>query len=142
MSVLAVANAHADSVGDARTAAEGAYNDYYRALRSKPGFTQKDSASLASRILAPAQQHLEKAMAEQTRKTLSERHPAHLLKTPLPAQLPPRKAGMVIKEDAPGAPSYQAPSSGPEHPKTVLDGSHVPRELDFSGPSKSPPASK
>lgn len=134
-------------VGQSRAGLEKAYGDYYKALRSKPGFTQEDSSRLSKQMIAPAQQALQKAIHEQTRSSLSEakKRKTKLFHGDLSGTPPKGGAGAQAKQDAgaPAAPRAQPTPETPTRSQTVLDGSKVPRELEFGGPSKksdTPPA--
>lgn len=137
--------AFADGVGDSRAGLDKAYGDYYKALRSKSGFTQEDSSRLSKQIVTPAQRALQSAIREQTRKTAVE---AKKRRTKLNhgdfAGAPPGAKGT----DESGAPPSEsrattqaAPhATGPSQPKVVLDGSRIPREIEFSGAKKAEPS--
>ena len=135
----------ADGVGDSRAGLDKAYGDYYKALRSKSGFTQEDSSRLSKQIVTPAQRALQSAIREQTRKTAVEAKKRRtklntgILRVRLPGLKAPTKAERLLSESR--ATTQAAPhATGPSQPKVVLDGSRIPREIEFSGAKKAEPS--
>jgi hypothetical protein len=131
-------SASAGSFESAQSGLSKAYNDYYEALRKSPN-PSKDAAALSKQILDPARKTMRQAMrsqaAETARRVRADKRNAMKLST----QLPPDGKATDPADARPATPrAAQAPVQS-ERPKTVLDGSRVPRELEFGGPKKSEP---
>ena len=142
-------------VSEAQTNLSKAYNDYYRALEKSPTQSPSEAAKFSREIINPASEALGHAVANQTRKTMGI-----ALSAPGPAISAPGVSispGSDVRasKDTPGNPVNQdrsgaqvkstATTSTPGHavkpeathaPEIVLDGSNVPRELEFPGPQK------
>lgn len=149
---LGLSEAHADSTEGAQAGMSKAYNDYYRAIRAQPSSSPSDAAKLSKEILEPAQQKLRQAISESTQQTLKSIAPpkepyiktthwgtkARMQKkgtkspTPISQPTPPKKAATPV------APIPEPPAT--HEPETVLDGSNVPREIEFPGPAKPKPS--
>jgi hypothetical protein len=140
---LSIAPARAGSFEDARGGMSKAYNDYYRALQSKPNATPEERARMSQQILAPAEKNMSNTLREETRKTIQQasQHGYSLGQGVDPKRFaPPPKGAKAAK--AVSASQYEPASQPPtpaaavSRPEEAIDGHNVPRELEFSGPKK------
>ncbi|MGK5084534.1 hypothetical protein WDW37_14660 [Bdellovibrionota bacterium FG-1] len=104
-----------------------AQSDFYKGLQANPEMTPQQKAALAKQTLNPASQNLSSAINRQTAKTVKE----------ITRSRPKGKLAGQSKSD-PGAKPTSTPQAEvrQDKPEEALDGSNVPREIEFSGPKK------
>jgi hypothetical protein len=108
------------------------YNDFSRAARQNP---HQDPNALSERTIGAAAGRLNQAMADTQKNTLTHVPSSSRVKLRKLSAPPGTDLSKVGKGNA--APSARpVGQNGPayEHPKTVLDGKNIPREIDFSAP--------
>lgn len=134
------ANAFADEAVNPQAALSKAYNDYYKALQAQPDMTQAEKTQLFNKLSAPAQEAVNKAVVSQTQETLKNVKPLSDPTSkwgPPPAGMKPSKQPLTPANLSNGLVAAPEPTHRPE---TVLDGSKIPREIEFSGPKKATPS--
>ena len=154
---------YADSVSDAKSARRAARAKFYQALIENPQATPQEQERLKQTILAPAQKNYTKSINEEYRKKYVSPNLAPVRKITDPREVKRRKDALDAKfkraskalltamkgqksegqkENSPAAPSsggYQF-DTGPSRPEVELDGSGIPKEIEFKGKSAAPPA--
>ena len=146
-----LSQAFADPTPGAQAGMSKAYNDYYRALRAQPSSSPSSAAKLSKEILEPAQSKLSHAISESTRETLKSIAPpkepyiktahwgtkARMQKKGSNPPTPKSQPTLPKTTPTPVAPIPEPPT--PREPETPIDGSNVPREIEFPGPAKPSP---
>ncbi|MGK5084537.1 hypothetical protein WDW37_14675 [Bdellovibrionota bacterium FG-1] len=112
--------ARASEVDQALQEWSKAQGDFYLGLRANPNITAQQKEELARQTLTPASEKLTSAMNQQTTKTIQE--------------ITEPKGKAAKKSEAKTTVPVEAESQKPE---VVLDGSNVPKEIEFPGPKKS-----
>jgi hypothetical protein len=121
---LAPGSAHAtDSYIEAQAALANAYSDYYRELRSKPGFTEKQAKELADQVLSPASARVARTIEEDFKKNYVASSAAE-----------PVSRGLASSS---GSSNEKAAKETPVE-EVAIDGSSVPAEVEFPGKPKQP----
>jgi hypothetical protein len=126
---------------DAEAGLSKAYNQYYDEIKAKGRpVTSQEAAALQEKTIAPAQKELDQSLIESTRQSLKEVKP--LVRAPL--VIPPIPKGLKSAHRASPLPETESqrpipaaastPEPEPARSETVLDGSNVPREIEFPGP--------
>jgi hypothetical protein len=133
--LVPIAELRAGSFENAHAGLSKAYNDFFTAAKNSSG-SQEELSRLSKQIVSPAVANMNQVMKESQSKVMRDIR-AGRLRSP-DASL--RKSGL-----SKGAVPVSAPKVAPQNPvsppkpKLILDGSKVPRELDFSGPKKASP---
>jgi hypothetical protein len=139
----------------AKASLKKAYGDYYRAYRSSPEKGEAASRRLSKSILAPTQKRFNDATAQEARARATQvsrdGNAERVAKSRLQKKIASRKSNELLgiklanKDKGPPsgdsraqaqspsspAPRTSTPSRGSSRRQTVLDGSRVPRELEF-----------
>jgi hypothetical protein len=121
-------SAKAESYEEAQAGLAAAYNDFYRALRSKPQVSAEEAEKIASQILAPANARVAKAMDEDAKQAKAS-----------PQTFSSGKFDKAEYRSSSPRSGERAPASLlPATPKEeiVIDGSNIPKELEFPGKAR------
>jgi hypothetical protein len=128
--------ARAGNFEDSQANLAKTYNDYFNAVLSSPN-PSADAGRLSQQMIAPAAaavgQAARRTMAETQKKIAADQKRKF---RPIALKLPPgydlKKAG-AIKDAGPVTPAVRQNVPAAVTPKEVLDGSQVPRKVEFSG---------
>ena len=129
-------------VSEAQTNLSKAYNDYYRALEKSPVQSPSEAAKFSREIINPASEALGHAVANQTRKTMgiALSAPGPVVSAPgvsiAPGADVRASKDTSVNQVKASAPGHSVKPEATKAPEIVLDGSNVPRELEFPGPLK------
>jgi hypothetical protein len=140
--LLVPAPALAGSYDEAEAALSQGYHQIFDSFANGSAQSPEARRSLVDRVLAPVSQQMNQAITDNARANLAASGVKVNTGSGAGSDRSPGSSGsMELGGPAvPGAaPRGPAPSSGgPGRPEYVLDGSQVPRELEFPGPPKKP----
>ena len=136
--------ASAEDLSDAQKGLSDGYNQYYEKIRKSPEpLSPQQKEALRKETVAPAQKKFRETLRRERREGTVREVVKQDMSRRRKLVTRGKKAKTGKKDGKPAASRPSEPAAvQPREPDVVIDGTAIPREIEFSGPQKKPDAPK